>query len=59
MHMGFVPAARVKVLRLAPAGDPVVYGVDGMEIALRRDTAQAIRIRILPEVCGTSDEASR
>lgn len=45
MHMGFVPDARVTALRRAPAGDPTVYQVDGMEIALRRETAEAIRIR--------------
>jgi Fe2+ transport system protein FeoA len=44
MHMGFVPEAQVSVLRRAPAGDPTVYGVDGMEIALRRETAAAIRM---------------
>jgi Fe2+ transport system protein FeoA len=47
MHMGFVPDARVRVLRRAPAGDPTVYGIDGMEIALRRETAGAIQIRSL------------
>jgi Fe2+ transport system protein FeoA len=45
MHMGFVPDARVTALRRAPAGDPTVYGVDGMEIALRHETAEAIRVR--------------
>jgi Fe2+ transport system protein FeoA len=45
MHMGFVPDALVTVLRRAPAGDPTVYGVDGMEIALRRETAAAICMR--------------
>lgn len=45
MHMGFVPEARVTALRRAPAGDPTVYAIDGLEIALRRDTADAIRIR--------------
>jgi len=45
MHMGFVPEALVTVLRRAPAGDPTVYGVDGMEIALRHETAEAIRVR--------------
>ncbi len=45
MHMGFVPDARVTVLRRAPAGDPTVYGVDGMEIALRHETAEAMRVR--------------
>jgi Fe2+ transport system protein FeoA len=45
MHMGFVPDALVTVLRRAPAGDPTVYGVDGMEIALRHETAAAIRMK--------------
>jgi ferrous iron transport protein A len=45
MHMGFVPNASVKALRRAPAGDPTVYAIDGMEIALRRETAKAIHIR--------------
>jgi ferrous iron transport protein A len=45
MHMGFVPDASVTALRRAPAGDPTVYAIDGMEIALRRDTARSIRIR--------------
>lgn len=45
MHMGFVPDALVTVLRRAPAGDPTVYGVDGMEIALRHETAAAMQVR--------------
>ena len=49
MHMGFVPDAHVTALRRAPAGDPTVYGIDGMEIALRRETAEAIRVRSTTE----------
>ena len=49
MHMGFVPEARIAVLRRAPAGDPTVYGVDGMEIALRHETASALEVRLLTE----------
>jgi len=45
MHMGFVPDALVTALRRAPAGDPTVYGVDGMEIALRHETAEAIQMK--------------
>jgi ferrous iron transport protein A len=45
MHMGFVPDALVTALRRAPAGDPTVYLVDGLEIALRRETASAIQLR--------------
>lgn len=45
MHMGFVPDAEVTAVRRAPAGDPTVYSIDGLEIALRHETAEAIRIR--------------
>ncbi len=45
MHMGFVPEAEVTAVRRAPAGDPTVYSIDGLEIALRHETAEAIRIR--------------
>ena len=45
MHMGFVPDALVTALRRAPAGDPTVYRVDGLEIALRHETAGAIRMK--------------
>jgi Fe2+ transport system protein FeoA len=45
MHMGFVPDALVTSLRRAPAGDPTVYCIDGMEIALRHETAEAILVR--------------
>ena len=56
MHMGFVPDAMVTALRRAPAGDPTVYCVDGMEIALRHETAEAIRVRALqsPQPAGTN-----
>ncbi len=47
MHMGFVPDSLVTALRRAPAGDPTVYLVDGLEIALRHETAAAIRVRPL------------
>ena len=56
MHMGFVPDALVTALRRAPAGDPTVYGVDGMEIALRHETAGAIRVKPhLEAIAGNAD----
>lgn len=45
MHMGFVPEALVQAVRRAPAGDPTVYAIDGLEIALRRETAEQIKVR--------------
>jgi ferrous iron transport protein A len=57
MHMGFVPDSKVTALRRAPAGDPTVYCVDGMEIALRHETAEAIRVRPV-ETSATSEAKS-
>ena len=57
MHMGFVPDAIVTALRRAPAGDPTVYGIDGMEIALRHETAESIRVRAY-EIEAENDPAS-
>ena len=58
MHMGFVPNAQVTALRKAPAGDPTVYAIDGMEIALRVETAKAIRVRDL-EAADVSKQDTR
>jgi Fe2+ transport system protein FeoA len=60
MHMGFVPDALVTALRRAPAGDPTVYGVDGMEIALRHETAEAIRVKppLVEAIEGSASESS-
>lgn len=38
-HLGFLPGANCEVLRRAPAGDPTVYRVDGIEVGLRHETA--------------------
>jgi Fe2+ transport system protein FeoA len=57
MHMGFVPDALVTALRRAPAGDPTVYGVDGMEIALRHETAEAMRVRPVEAESAHNSEA--
>jgi Fe2+ transport system protein FeoA len=59
MHMGFVPDALVTALRRAPAGDPTVYGIDGMEIALRHETAESIRVHawVRPAEIETGNDA--
>jgi Fe2+ transport system protein FeoA len=56
MHMGFVPDAFVTALRRAPAGDPTVYGIDGMEIALRKETASSIRVRPAAETAESEQQ---
>ena len=46
LDLGFVPRTRVKVLRRAPLGDPVVYELRGTQLCLRRSEALRVRVRI-------------
>ena len=46
MELGFLPGARVIAGLSAPGGDPKVFQVDGSEVALRRETARRLRIRV-------------
>jgi ferrous iron transport protein A len=46
MELGFLPGTRVTAGLSAPGGDPRVFQVDGSEIALRRETAKRLRIRV-------------
>ena len=45
-HLGFLPGTSIEVLRSAPAGDPRVYRLDGVEVGLRSDTARHIYLKI-------------
>jgi len=49
-HLGFLPGTSVEVLRRAPAGDPTVYRLDGVEVGLRNETAKHIYLRLAPGV---------
>ena len=46
MELGFLPGAQITAGRCAPGGDPQVLRVDGSEIALRRETARRLTVRI-------------
>jgi len=46
MELGFLPGTRITAGRSAPGGDPRVFQVDGAEIALRRETARHLKVRI-------------
>ncbi len=45
MDLGLVAGSQVLAVRFAPGGDPVVYRVDGAEIALRRETTRNIAVQ--------------
>ena len=46
MELGFLPGTRITAGLSAPGGDPRVFQVDGSEIALRRDTARRLKLRV-------------
>ena len=46
MELGFLPGSRITAGLSAPGGDPRVFQVDGSEVALRRETARHLTIRV-------------
>lgn len=46
-ELGLVPGTRIRVVRLAPLGDPIEIAVRGSRLAMRRSEAR--HIKILPE----------
>jgi ferrous iron transport protein A len=47
MNLGFVPGLEVTVARSSPGGDPRVYRVEGIEVAMRRDLSRHIHVELL------------
>ncbi|MFT4143200.1 MAG: FeoA family protein [Mobilitalea sp.] len=46
MDMGVTPGARVKVIKVAPLGDPIEVNVRGYELSLRKSEAEQIILDI-------------
>jgi ferrous iron transport protein A len=46
MELGFLPGHTITPGHSAPGGDPRVFRVDGSEVALRRDTARKLILRL-------------
>lgn len=46
MDMGMVPGAEIKVVRVAPLGDPIEYQVKGYHLSLRSREAQHILVDV-------------
>ena len=44
MEMGFIPGARVRVIRYAPLKDPVEYEIKGYHVSLRHEEAAKILV---------------
>lgn len=42
MDMGIVPGSEIRVVRIAPFGDPIEFNVKGYSLSLRKSEAQNI-----------------
>lgn len=47
MEMGLTKGTKIKVLKLAPMGDPVCIELRGYELAIRRDEARYIIVEVV------------
>ena len=46
MDMGVTPGVEIRVVKVAPLGDPVEVNVRGYELSLRKDEAAQIRVQM-------------
>jgi ferrous iron transport protein A len=44
MEMGMTPGCRVRLVRVAPLGDPMDFEIRGYHLSLRRDEARSILV---------------
>lgn len=45
MDMGVTPGVRIKVIKIAPLGDPIEINIRGYELSLRKDEAKQIEVK--------------
>ena len=45
MDMGITPGVEIKVVKVAPLGDPIEVNVRGYELSLRKEEAQEIDMK--------------
>jgi len=46
MDMGLVPGSEIKVIRIAPLGDPVEFSIKGYNLSLRKSEAGEIEVEV-------------
>lgn len=46
LEMGCLPGNSVRMLQLAPFSDPMYLNINGSHLAIRRDTAALVEIKI-------------
>ena len=46
LDLGLVPGTRVEAIRRSPAGDPIAFNIRGAVIALRKEVANSVVVRL-------------
>ena len=46
LAMGFLPGAVVRVVQIAPLGDPLTVDLDGWRVSLRRSEARRLEVAL-------------
>ncbi len=46
MDMGVTPGIKVKVVKVAPLGDPIEINIRGYELSLRKNEAENIKVEL-------------
>lgn len=49
LEMGCLPGNTVELLQIAPLGDPFYLDINGARLAIRKETAQLIKIEMSPK----------
>ncbi len=47
MDMGVTPGTSIKVVKVAPLGDPIEINIRGYELSLRKDEADQIQVELI------------
>lgn len=47
MDMGVTPGTEMKIVKVAPLGDPIEVNIRGYELSLRKDEAAQIQIELI------------
>lgn len=59
LDMGVIPGAQIKLMKLAPMGDPMEFQIHGYELTLRLADADKIEIEPVGETCTPSAETEK
>jgi ferrous iron transport protein A len=56
LDLGLLPGTPLKVVRIAPLGDPGVYELRGYQLCLRRSESSRVSVRVANGADGAEDD---